>query len=175
MQCGHGRKRAVRAKEDRVSVRRGVRDDSARDRPIAAAAIIDEHLLTHGLRELLRDHPTHIIRKATRRKGHDKTDRADRILRLSRRSREHADTNSRDDACDSKHIDLLPVCDLILPQSDAAHAGERYPMLFLRPRWLAVALCWAESLAARAHGKLQRVAHSLVTARRCKPPKVTAA
>src|SRR6476659_9520289 len=42
-----------------------------------------------------------------------------------------------------------------------AQVRERYPLLFLQPAWVAVALCWAASLAARAQSKLQRVGYTL--------------
>jgi hypothetical protein len=38
---------------------------------------------------------------------------------------------------------------------------ETYPMLFVRPRWLAAGLCRFGSLAARAQGKLRRIGQTL--------------
>jgi hypothetical protein len=38
---------------------------------------------------------------------------------------------------------------------------ERYPMLFMRPVWLAEGLCRAGSLVARAQNRLRRVGHAL--------------
>ena len=76
----------------------------------------------------------------------------------------------------SDALSVVEVCRDCLRASPARlswqmRVREQYPMLFLQPTWLAAALSWFGSLAARTQCKVQRVAYTLFTAKRCSSSK----
>ena len=68
------------SQQQRVAVRRGLRDDARADGAAGARAVVDDELLLQRIRQFRRHHTRHGIDTAARRIRHDQGHRAGGII-----------------------------------------------------------------------------------------------
>ena len=81
------RREVVGLHDQRVAVRRGAHDRLGRDQRVAARAVVDDDLLAHVLRHLLRDDARELVGAAAGRERHEQLDG---LVRIALRGRETA-------------------------------------------------------------------------------------
>src|SRR5262249_7327574 len=121
--------RRIHGSQERVTVRRRLRDLNRSERRVGARTIFDHHRLAERLAHLLGDDPRQDVGGAAGRKRHDDPDRTVREVLLRRRGRERKGAEqAKSDTAESRHRTSAgaPVHGTVNPASLASGAQNAY-------------------------------------------------